>query len=246
MAYSYNEVTATGAAQFITVPAYIDQTHIKVSINGTDTAGFTWINSNTVSVTATAGAKVRVRRESSPATRVVDYMDGMSLTEVVLDNDSKQAFYLAQEQVDATAEALAVIAQPSFSALVSYITSKAAEATTSAASVNAANIVNKTSQTASMQVPTGTTAQRDAAPTYGSQRANSTTNEMEWWNGASWVPMGGGATGGNNEKVVFLNANTINSPFTIPVGQNGGSFGSMTFGNGGSITVPDGSSYTVV
>lgn len=109
MAYSYNEVTATGSAQLIAVPAYIDQTHIKVSINSVDTTSFTWTNANTVSVTAAAGAKVRVRRESSPAARVVDYMDGMSLTEVVLDNDSRQAFYLAQEQLDATADAVGAI-----------------------------------------------------------------------------------------------------------------------------------------
>ena len=105
MAYSYNEVTATGSAQLIAVPEYIDTAHIKVSINGVDTNSFTWTNSNTVSVTATAGTTIRVRRESSPGARVVDYMDGTSLTEAVLDADSKQAFFLAQEQLDAPTSA---------------------------------------------------------------------------------------------------------------------------------------------
>jgi hypothetical protein len=51
--------------------------------------------------------------------------------------------------------------------------------------------VGKDSNTGAMSVPAGTTLQRKAAPLYGDQRANSTLNAMEWWDGTAWVPMGG-------------------------------------------------------
>lgn len=124
MAYSYTEVIATGSPQMITVPPYIDQAHISVLINGTPTVLYSWVNTSTISATAAAGAKIRVKRSTSPAARVVDYIDGMSLTETVLDNDSKQAFYLAQEQLDATSEALTIY--PSLEALAASVEAAAA------------------------------------------------------------------------------------------------------------------------
>lgn len=135
MAYSYNEVLGTGAAQDIAVPPYIDQSHIKVSINGVDTTSFTYISTNVIRITAASGAKVRVRRSTSPNARVVDYVDGVSPTAEVLDNDSKQAFYLSQEQLDATADAVGVVGD--LGAAVLAVTSGAAAASASAASASA-------------------------------------------------------------------------------------------------------------
>lgn len=56
-----------------------------------------------------------------------------------------------------------------------------------------ANAAIKDSDTGSVQIPSGTTAQRTAVPTYGRLRANSTLNSMEWWNGVVWTPVGSGA-----------------------------------------------------
>lgn len=78
----------------------------------------------------------------------------------------------------------------------------------------AATSVAKTSNTGSMRVPSGTTAQRDVAPAYGDQRANNTTAAMEWWNGAAWVPLGGAEGGG----VFYLSKQSLNEPYTIPAG----------------------------
>lgn len=133
MAYSYNEVTGTGVSQLIPVPEYVDQAHIFVSINGVNTTTFSWVNPNTVSVTAAVGSKVRVYRSTSPSERVVDYMDGQSLTEAVLDADSKQAFFLAQEQLDATNEAVVA-----YGGLASTLTTIQAETAESAANAAAA------------------------------------------------------------------------------------------------------------
>lgn len=51
------------------------------------------------------------------------------------------------------------------------------------------NAVLKTSSTGSVKIPSGTTAQRDVSPEYGAQRANSTLNKQEWWDGSSWVSL---------------------------------------------------------
>jgi len=169
MAYSYNEVTATGSAQLIAVPEYVDQAHIKVSINGVDTTSFTWTNASTVSVTATAGATVRVYRSSSPGARVVDYQDGMSLTEAVLDADSKQAFFLAQEQLDATDEAVgaygslaSTLTTIQAETLASSNNATAAAASASSASTSAATATTKASE-ASASAATATTKAGEAS-----------------------------------------------------------------------------------
>lgn len=166
MAYSYNEVTATGSAQLIAVPEYVDQSHIFVSINGVDTTSFTWTNANTVSVTATAGTKVRVYRKTSPGARVVDYLDGMSLTEAVLDADSKQAFFLAQEQLDSTNDAV--------SAIGSLPTALAAiQAETASSTANAASAASSASSAASSA--TAASASATSASTSATNAGNSAT-----------------------------------------------------------------------
>lgn len=100
MALSYTEVTATGSEQLLPVPEYIEQAHIRVSIDGVDTTDFSWVNSNTVAVTAPPGSLIRVYRDTSITERLVDFTDGVSLTEQVLDADSLQAFFLIQELRD--------------------------------------------------------------------------------------------------------------------------------------------------
>lgn len=100
MAYSFIEVAATGTSQTITVPEYISQSHIHVYINGVETTAFSWLSANVILLTAAAGAAIKVVRNTSRNARLVDYMDGGSLSEAILDNDSRQAFFMAQEAMD--------------------------------------------------------------------------------------------------------------------------------------------------
>lgn len=110
----------------------------------------------------------------------------------------------------------------------------------------AAEAVQKTSSTGSALIPAGTTAQRDGSPAYGAQRANSTLNQQEWWNGVAWVPMGGGATGAPGNPLIHENDIYATGNYTITSGKNGVSAGPITVNNGVEITVPNGSTWTTV
>lgn len=111
---------------------------------------------------------------------------------------------------------------------------------------NLATSVQKSSDVAGMFVPAGTTAERDAAPQYGEQRANSTLNQQEWWNGIDWVPMGGGATGASGNPVIFENDIHVTGDYTITTGKNGMSAGPIIVDDGFEITVPPGSEWSIV
>jgi len=111
---------------------------------------------------------------------------------------------------------------------------------------NAATAVTKDTQTGGAYIPTGTTAERPAAPVYGQQRANSTLNSQEWWNGTAWVPMGGGATGGAGNGFVYENDIHVTEDYTLTDNKNGMSAGPIIVDNGVSVTVPAGSVWTIV
>lgn len=64
----------------------------------------------------------------------------------------------------------------------------------------------------------------------------------------SWVtPSGsGGATGGGSDKIFWQNDQTITTNYTISSGQNAGTFGPVSINSGVTVTVPSGSTWTVV
>ena len=104
MANSSVRYVASGATQeFAVTFPFISRTHVTVEVDGT-TATFTWNNDSLITVTSpadiTADQVVLIKRTTSQATRLVDYVDGSNLSETDLDTDSKQAFYMAQEALD--------------------------------------------------------------------------------------------------------------------------------------------------
>ena len=117
MPITYSIYTATGGQTSFAVPfPFIDSAHIKVDINGTNTAAFTY-NSGTTSVVLTSGAtggdKVKVWRETPGRTDsakilLVDFQDGSVLSESDLDKVTQQLLYLAQEAEETGASSLPV------------------------------------------------------------------------------------------------------------------------------------------
>lgn len=115
---------------------------------------------------------------------------------------------------------------------------------TTAVSTAANTAVQKDSDTGAASLPSGTIAQRPTA-TAGRLRFNSDTGRFEGANGSSWGSLGG-ATGGGTDAVFYLNGQTVNNDYTVPSGQNAMSAGPITVTSGKTVTVPSGSTWTVV
>lgn len=101
--YSRSYYTADGATTDFTLGfPYLKKDHVFVYLNGTLSSSWTWVNPSTIRLqTAPAnGTVVLLKRQSSPQTRLVDYVSPSSLNEADLDTDSLQGFYLAQEAND--------------------------------------------------------------------------------------------------------------------------------------------------
>jgi hypothetical protein len=94
-------------------------------------------------------------------------------------------------------------------------------------------------------LPVGTTAQRPTGAT-GYIRYNSDLASFEGYNGTSWGSIGGGATGGGTDHIFYLNDQTVNTSYTIPFGQNAGTFGPITVAAGATVTVQAGSTWSIV
>lgn len=96
--------------------------------------------------------------------------------------------------------------------------------------------------------PVGTTGQRPATGVTGMFRFNSTTTSFEGYNGTVWgsIGGGGGATGGGADAIFFNNGQTITTNYTIPTSFNAGTFGPVTVNSGIIVTVPSGSTWSII
>jgi hypothetical protein len=110
------------------------------------------------------------------------------------------------------------------------------------ASTQAGDKVAQTAIDGSAVIPAGTTAQRDAAPINGYLRLNTDTNTWEGYSDGDWV----GFVDPANRQLFFENDIIADRDYTVTVGQNAMSAGPITLDAGVTITVPAGSTYTVV
>lgn len=106
--------------------------------------------------------------------------------------------------------------------------------------------INRTASTGSAILPVGTTAQRDGVPAAGYLRYNSTLSQFEGYNGSAWGAVGGGATGGAGSYAFYENDITITASYTITTNKNAMTAGPVVVNAGVTITVPSGSTWTVV
>lgn len=101
------------------------------------------------------------------------------------------------------------------------------------------------SSTDAILIPVGTTAQQPTGAS-GMLRFNTTTTSFEGYNGTAWGSIGGGATGGGTDQIFYLNGQTVTANYSIPVGQNAGTFGPITVNAGATVTIPTGSTWSIV
>jgi hypothetical protein len=121
-----------------------------------------------------------------------------------------------------------------------------AAGTTAGDSVRFEQATIKTSATGSSGLPSGTTAQRDGTPASGYIRFNSDNVKFEGYNGTAWTNVGGGATGGGSDAVFIENGQTVTTDYTITTNYNAGTFGPVQINSGVTVTIPTGSTWTVV
>lgn len=114
----YTVNAAAGETDFNVNFAYLQKSHVKVTVNGVLTYDFNWLNDGEIQLinTAAFGSTVVLTRETSPSARLVDYQTGSVLSEEILDTDSLQGFYLAQEAVDVKELTMAKNASDQFEA----------------------------------------------------------------------------------------------------------------------------------
>jgi hypothetical protein len=170
---------------------------------------------------------------------------------VSTDNYINQAANAAASAAAASSSASAAStsatnAASSASAASGSATSAASSATAAAASATSlTNVVTRTSATGAAVMPTGTTGERPT-PATGQFRFNSSLSQFEGYNGTAWGAVGGGATGGTGNQVVYENDQSISADYTLTAGKNAMSAGPITVNAGITLTVPSGAVYTVV
>ena len=101
--------------------------------------------------------------------------------------------------------------------------------------------------TSSLNIPSGTTAQRDGSPAVGMFRHNSTLNQFEGYNNGAWGAIGGGAgaTGGGTDEVFFESDQAATTSYTLSSGKNAHTV-SPIVNAGVTVTVPSGSLLVII
>ena len=101
--------------------------------------------------------------------------------------------------------------------------------------------------TNSLNLPVGTTAQRDGSPAVGMFRYNSTLNQFEGYKNTGWGEIGGGAgaTGGGTDEVFFESDTNVTTNYTITSGKNAHTV-SPVINSGVTVTVPSGSLLVII
>ena len=95
--------------------------------------------------------------------------------------------------------------------------------------------------TNSLNLPVGTTAQRDGSPAVGMFRYNSTLNVFEGYKNTGWGEIGGGAgaTGGGTDEVFVETDQNVTTNYTLTSNKHAHTV-SPTINSGVTITVPSG------
>ena len=96
-----------------------------------------------------------------------------------------------------------------------------------------------------VDIPAGTTAQRPGSANTGMLRFNTNFNRYEGYDGSSWGSLGG-ASGAGGDSVFYENDINVTTNYTLTTNKNAMSAGPITINNSATVTIPNGSVWTVV
>ena len=95
-----------------------------------------------------------------------------------------------------------------------------------------------------VRIASGTTAQRPTGAA-GMIRYNSSLSQFEGY-GTAWGTIGGGAKGSGSDQVFFENDQAVTTNYTITTNKNAMTAGPVTINSGITVTIPSGSSWSIV
>ena len=271
MATTSDTYTGNGTTKLflITFP-YLDTTDINVYLNGTlqtVTTQYTFANATTVEfVTAPAnGATVLLDRSTDDTTLQATFFPGSSIKATDLNFNFDQVLYLSQETANIAQNQSTAGLQAQITAATNTANNAATSASAAATSAATSASIAASAITTSLQkagdtitgnidntatgyfdLPVGTTGQRPGTPNTGMIRFNSDLSAYEGYSGSGWQPIGGGARGGGTDDVFYENSQIISTSYTITVGKNAVTAGPVTVQAGATVTVPSGSSWSIV
>jgi len=107
------------------------------------------------------------------------------------------------------------------------------------------NVAYKTGTTGTVNIPSGTTAQRSTVLGVG-VRYNTDLSSFEGYNGSAWGSIGGGATGGGSDTIFQANKTVMTTSYTLPASYNASTVGPLTINSGVSLTIPSGQRMVVL
>jgi hypothetical protein len=230
--YALTGLSTTGAASIGTTLGVTGVT--TLSGGGTSTTPSTDNNSTNIATTAF------VVGQASATTPIVDGTAavGTSLR------------YARQDHVHPTDTTRAPLASPTFTGTVTIPAGASISGFAPLASPSFTGTVSfagdiSSTATGYLDLPTGTTAQRPGSPNSGMIRYNSDLGLFEGY-GSAWGTIGGGAVGGGSDRVFMENDQTISTNYTITTNKNAITAGPVTVNSGITVTIPSGSSWSIV
>jgi hypothetical protein len=93
-----------------------------------------------------------------------------------------------------------------------------------------------------------TSGTRPGSPADGQIIFETDTDSYFGWSGAEWAPIGGGggATGGGDDQIFYENGQTVTTDYTLTTDFNAVTAGPISIDAAATVTIPSGSTWTVV
>jgi len=85
-----------------------------------------------------------------------------------------------------------------------------------------------------------------ASPTEGMFTYLSDSDALEFYSGATWVPFSAGAKGGGTDQIFYENGQTVTTNYTLTTDFNAVTAGPISIDVAATVTIPSGSTWTVV
>ena len=217
MAITSNSYTGNGSTTLysFTFP-YLDQSDVKVSLNGSPTTAYTFANATTIQFNTAPGAGVAIRiyRETDDSTLQAVFSPGSSIRASDLNSDFDQLLYLGQESSNTASSATSTANTALTTANTALGTANTAlsNSSTAVSTANSAvSTANAASSAAASAVSTANTANTNASNAVTTANAASSAASTAVSTANSATATANSATGTANTALSTANTASTNA-----------------------------------